>query len=231
MIVLYYPQFNDTLIMMKRFTTTLSAIAIACAALGATAQAEIKVASVNMTELNLMFYKRADAEATIRKHDAEIKQQIAERQQHVRKLAEDIQKTQKSLDPTLSDKEVTAVRSKLASMKNEYDAAAQEYQTFLQRRQVAFNEIVRRELSIVSQELHAAVEAVAAEGGYDLVVDSSAISQAPAGKVFPYVKPTLDISPAVLKRLNANAPADFDPQAELQRSRSAAPAVPAEAAE
>lgn len=205
----------------------MSAIFVAAAAMLATAQAEVKIASVNITELNLMFYKRVQVEDSLKKQRDDIQQELSVRQEKVRALGEELQKLQKQMDPTLSESARNAIREKAAFAKNEYDAAAQEMQTFLQRRQVAFNEIVRRELALLFQELHAAVKEVAAEGGYDVVVDASAVSQTPAGQVFPYVKPSLDISPAVLRRLNADAPADFDPQAELQRARSAA-ATPAQ---
>lgn len=212
---------------MKRITSTLSAIFVACAALATTAKAEVKVASVNMTELNIMFYERVEVEASLKKQEAEIQQEVNTRQEKVKALAEELKKLQSQADPTLSEKNLGELRAKAASIKNEYDAALQELQTFVQRRQVAFREIVRRELALLSQKLHAAVDAVASEGGYDIVLDASAMSAQPGARVFPYVKSALDISPAVLTRLNAGAPADFDAQAELQRVRGAAPAAPA----
>lgn len=212
---------------MKRFTTTLSALFVACMAMVATAKAEIKVASVNMTELNIMFYERVEVEASLKKQEADIQQEVNSRQEKVRALAEELKQLQSQVDPTLTNAALDTLRSKAASIKNEYDAALQELQTFVQRRQAAFREIVRRELALLAQKLHAAVESVAAEAGYDVVLDASAVSQQPGARVFPYVKPALDISPAVLTRLNAGAPADFDPQAELQRVRNAVPAAPA----
>lgn len=213
---------------MKRITTTLSAIFVACAGLFSTAQAEVKVATVDMTNLNIMYHKRVETQASLDKQMAELRKEVASRQEKARSLAEELQKIQKSVDPTLSESAIATLRSKAQATKNEYDAAVQDAQTFAQRREAAFREIVRRELTLIAQDMHAAVEAVAAENGYDVVLDSSAISQAPSGRVFPYVKPALDITPAVLKRLNADAPADFDAQAELQRVRGAAAAPAAQ---
>lgn len=216
---------------MKKFITTLATLAVAFSTMAATAQAEVKVASVDMSELHIMFYKRVEVETSLRKQEAAIQEEINVRQEKLRKLSEDAQQLQKQYDPTLSEAATKSLREKAAAIKNEFDAAQEELKTFVQRRQLSFNEIVRRELALLSKELHDAVAKVAAEGGYDIVVDSSAVSQTPGGRVFPFVTPTMDISPAVLKILNADAPADFDPQAELQRVRGAAAAPAAPAAE
>lgn len=212
---------------MKKFHTTLSALVIAFGAMIATAQADVKVASVNMTELNIMFHKRVDVEASLKKQEAAIKEEINTRQEKVRGLQAELQKLQSQADPTLSEANMKKLREQAASIQNELAAATEELKTFVQRRQVAFREIMTRELTLLSQELHATVSEVASQGGYDLVVDSSAVSAPMGYRSFPYVKPSLDITPEVLKKLNADAPADFDPQAELQRVRGAAQAAPA----
>ena len=206
---------------MKKFCTTVSVIAALFGAMISPAQAEVKVASVNMTELNIMFYKRVDVEASLKKQENTIKEEIASRQEKVKALLEEGQKLQKQMDPTLSEAEVKKLREKAASINNELTAEQEELKTFVQRRQIAFREIVRRELALLSKELHETVQAVATENGYDLVVDSSAVGGVSGYRVFPYVKPELDITQLALKKLNAGAPADFDPQAELDRVRGA----------
>ena len=213
---------------MKRFPITLSALLVAFGAMVSTAKADIKVASVKMDELNVMFYKRVEAEASLKKQEADIKDEINARAEGVRKLQEEYQALQKQADPTLSEAAMKTLREKAASLQNELAAKQEELKTFVQRREVAFREVVRRELALLANELHKTVEEVAAEGQYDLVIDASAMSAQPGARVYPYVKPSLDISPEVLKRLNAGAPADFNAQAELDRVRGGAVAAPAE---
>ena len=193
---------------MKKFCTTVSVIAALFGAMISPAQAEVKVASVNMTELNIMFYKRVDVEASLKKQENTIKEEIASRQEKVKALLEEGQKLQKQMDPTLSEAAVKKLREQAASINNELTAEQEELKTFVQRRQIAFREIVRRELALLSKELHETVQAVATENGSGY-------------RVFPYVKPELDITQLALKKLNAGAPADFDPQAELDRVRGA----------
>lgn len=210
---------------MKRFHITLTSLLVAFGAMLSTAHADIKVASVNMQELNLMFYKRDQAEKSLSEQKAKIEEEIKQHSEKAASLAQELEKLKQQADPTLSESQQKALQQKAVTLSNEFQAAREELNTFMQRRQAAFNEVARRELSLIANELHETVAAVAAEGQYDLVIDSSAVSAHPGAKVYPYVKPSLDISNEVLKRLNADAPSDFDPQALLQRMRNAAPAA------
>ena len=99
----------------------------------------------------------------------------------------------------------------------------------MQRRSLAFRELFRRDMVLLFNEVQKTIEDVATASGYDLVIDSSATNANPGTKIFPYVKSTFDITPEVLKKLNAGAPAGFDPKAELQRlyGSSAIPGQPA----
>lgn len=205
---------------MKRLTTTLSAIFVAFGTLLTTAQAEIKVASVNMVELNIMYYKRAEVQESLRKQEEAVKAEIKQRQEKVIALNEEAKKLNDQADPTLSEAAMKTLREKAAAIKNEFEAAQEELKTFVQRREVALREIVRREQLLLAQALQNAVNEAAAEGGYDIVIDASALSAASGSRAFPFVKPELDITETVLKRLNADAPADFDPKAELERVRA-----------
>ena len=59
-----------------KFHTIISTIAVTLCAMVATAQAELKVASVNVTELYTMFYKRFDTEVRLKDEEAKIKAAI-----------------------------------------------------------------------------------------------------------------------------------------------------------
>lgn len=202
---------------MKRLITTLSALAVAFGSFASTALADIKAASVDMTKLNIMFHKRVSAETELKQEEDKIKEEVRQRQEKLKSLDEEAKKIASQNDPTLSEAAAKKLRERFASVSNQFKAAQEEYNTFIQRRQVAFQEMVRRSLSIIAKELHDAVAAVAADGKYDVVIDSSAVSAQPGGRVYPYVNPALDITPLVLERLNADAPAGFDAQAELDR--------------
>lgn len=210
---------------MKRLLTTLSAVLVAFGAFAATAQAELKVASVNIEELHIMFHKRAEAQENIRKQEAKAQQDIQSKAEKLRALEEEVKSLQAQADPTLSEAAVKNLREKLTAVANEYQAAREDIETYAKRRQNALAEMLRKSQLMINEEVNETVAAVAAEQGYDIVIDTSARSASTGSMAFPYVKPELDITPVVLKRLNANAPADFDPQAELNKVRQSVEAA------
>lgn len=195
----------------------ISTIAVSLCALMTTAQAELKVASVDVNELYRMFYKRFDTEVRLKEEEAKIKEEIKLREDKLRLLQEEDQKIQKQYDPSLAESAVKKLRDQHAAKANEIQSAQQELQSFVQRRSKAFQELFRRDIAVLFNEVQSTISDAASQGAYDLVIDSSAVNANPGTKIFPYVKPTFDITPEVLKKLNADAPKGFDPKAELQR--------------
>ena len=200
-----------------KFHTIISTIVVTLCAMVATAQAELKVAAVNVTELYTMFYKRFDTEVRLKDEEAKIKAEIKTREDKLRALQEEDQKIQKKYDPSLSESQVKKLRDQHNIKVNEIQAAQQELQTYVQRRSMAFKELFRRDMALLFNEVQQAISDCASKGGYDVVIDSSATNSTTGMKVFPYVKSSFDITPEVLKHINAGAPAGFDPKAELQR--------------
>ena len=203
-----------------KFPIISTALVTLCA-LTATAQAEIKIASVNVQELYTKFYKRFDTETTLQKQLAEIKADIKTREDKLRGLQEELKKILAKNDPSLSESAVAELRSQYQVKANELKAAEQEMKDFVQRREVAFRELRNSEMRLLVEEVQTAINTVADQSGADLVLDSGAISPQPqigiGTRVFPYMKKDIDLTPEVLKQLNAGAPQGFDPDAELKR--------------
>ncbi|MDO5472052.1 MAG: OmpH family outer membrane protein [Akkermansia sp.] len=200
-----------------KFHTIISTAAVTLCALVATAQAELKVATVNVTELYTLFYKRFDTEVRLKEQEAQIKAEIKQREDKLRALEEEDQKIQKKYDPSLAESQVKKLRDQHNIKMNEIQAARQELQTYVQRRSMAFKELFRRDMQVLFSEVQQTISDIAAQGAYDIVFDSSATNGTTGIKVFPYVKASFDITPEVLKQLNAGAPQGFDPRAELER--------------
>ncbi|MBO5683789.1 MAG: OmpH family outer membrane protein [Akkermansia sp.] len=213
-----------------KFPIISTALVTLCA-LTATAQAEIKIASVNVTELYTKFYKRFDTEVSLQKQLNEIKADIKVREDKLRALQEDLKKIQEKYDSSLSDSAVAKLREQYQTKANELKAADQELKDFVQRREVAFRELRNSEMRLLVEEVQTAINTVADQSGSDLVLDAGAISPQPqigiGTRVFPYMKKDIDLTPEVLKQLNAGAPQGFDPDAELKRlyGNTAAPAA------
>lgn len=200
-----------------KFHTIISTAAVTLCALVATAQAELKVATVNVTELYTLFYKRFDTEVRLKEQEAQIKAEIKQREDKLRALEEEDQKIQKKYDPSLAESQVKKLRDQHNIKMNEIQAARQELQTYVQRRSMAFKELFRRDMQVLFSEVQQTISDIAAQGAYDIVFDSSATNGTTGIKVFPYVKASFDITPEVLKQLNSGAPQGFDPRAELER--------------
>lgn len=203
-----------------KFPIISTALVTLCA-LTATAQAEIKIASVNVQELYTKFYKRFDTETSLQKQLAEIKADIKVREDKIRALQDELKKIQEKYDSSLSDSAVAKLREQYQAKANELKAADQEMKDFVQRREVAFRELRNSEMRLLVEEVQTAINTVADQSGSDLVLDSGAISPQPqigiGTRVFPYMKKDIDLTPEVLKQLNAGAPEGFDPDAELKR--------------
>ena len=203
-----------------KFPIISTALVTLCA-LTATAQAEIKIASVNVQELYTKFYKRFDTEVSLQKQLNEIKADIKVREDKLRGLQEELKKIQEKYDSSLSDSAVAKLREQYQAKANELKAADQELKDFVQRREVAFRELRTTEMRLLVEEVQTAIVTVADKSGSDLVLDSGAISPQPqigiGTRVFPYMKKDIDLTPEVLKQLNAGAPQGFDPDAELKR--------------
>ena len=213
-----------------KFPILSTAIVTLCA-LTATAQAEIKISSVNIQELYTKFYKRFETENTLQKQLTEIKADIKTREDKLRALQKEIEQIKGKYDSSLSDSAVAKLRKQFDEKVNELKAADQELKDFVQRREVAFREVRNTEMRVLMEEVHTAINTVADQSGSDLVLDSGAISpQAAIGvgtRVFPYMKKDIDLTPEVLKVLNAGAPQGFDPDAELKRLYGNPAAAPA----
>ena len=213
-----------------KFPILSTAIVTLCA-LTATAQAEIKISSVNIQELYTKFYKRFETENTLQKQLTEIKADVKVREDKLRALQKEIEQIKGKYDSSLSDSAVAKLRKQFDEKVNELKAADQELKDFVQRREVAFREVRNTEMRVLMEDVHTAINTVADQSGSDLVLDSGAISpQAAIGvgtRVFPYMKKDIDLTPEVLKVLNAGAPQGFDPDAELKRLYGNPAAAPA----
>ena len=82
---------------MKKFATTLSVFAVVMSSMAAMASAEVKIASVNLRELHIMFYKRVEAENSARKQAEAVREEIATRREKVNALEQQMVNIQKQV--------------------------------------------------------------------------------------------------------------------------------------
>lgn len=207
--------------------SVISMMVTALFGLMTTAHAEMKVASVNMQELYKSYYKRFDAEKRLVEQKSAIDKDIAARQEKLKALVQELQEIKKKDDPSITDAARKRIAQEFQMKQNQAQAEEQEYKGYIQRKQLAFQEMQKREILLVLEDIQKTVEEAAAKGDYDIVIDSSAAAAPLGTRVFPFVKKSMDITPEMLKTLNASAPAGFDPAAPAIAPTSPAASAPA----
>lgn len=194
----------------------ISTIAVSLCAMVSTVQAELKVAAINQAEVIMSFHKTFAMQDRLQRQQESVVADLRARQERLQQLQSEDDAIRAQFDPSLTEAARRRLQEEHNAKVNEIQAYEQEYRTYVQRREAALREMQSHEFAAVLKEVQDNVETIATEKGIDLLVDSSAVSMA-GTRVFPYVKPTLDITPEVISTLNRTAPAGFDLEAEKQR--------------
>ena len=196
----------------------ISTVAVTLAAMVSTAQADIKMASVDVNLVYTKYHKRFETETRLKSAMEEIRAEVEKRQAEIAKLAEEFETMRAQHDPSRSQKEIDALRKKLETKKAEILAKQEELKQYAETRDKAFQELYRRDIAVLFSDVQKCVEEESAKGGYDLVIDSRAMNADPRTKVFPHINKAFDITPQVINSINADAPAGFDADAELKKA-------------
>lgn len=173
------------------------------------AKADLKVAVIDLNKAFDSFYKTKDASAKIEEKKAAYQKDIQDKAAEYQKMSDDAKKMyDQSNDPTLSAEaraeKTAALKQKTQDLTN-MQHQIQEMDT--ERSNEIKDDIFRRHKEIVD-EIQKTINAYAVPQGFDLVIDKSSAS---AGSGVPIVLFTssklIDITPDIIKQLNATAPA------------------------
>jgi Skp family chaperone for outer membrane proteins len=173
------------------------------------ANADLKIAVIDLGKAFDAYYKTKDASAKIDAKKAAYTKDIQDEVQEFQHMQDDAKKLyDRSNDATLSaqarseassalnqkKQDLMSMQGKIEEMKNEDSNAVKD-------------EIFRRHKEIVD-EITAVVNAYSAPQGFDLVIDKSSASAASGIPIILYTSSKLiDITPDVITKLNAGAPA------------------------
>jgi outer membrane protein len=196
---------------MKFFNKSL----MAALALGsvAVAQADLKVATVDMQSVFNDYYKTHEANAEIAKVKEEIQKDVNTRAENLKSLQGELQAIKKRAeDPSMSEAGRKSAAQDFELKRGEAVAVEQDIRSFVERRQRALQELQAEKVKAIIADISKVINDKAASDGYDFVLDTSApaITQT---KVLLFSKPNFDITPVILKAVNATAPEGFDPKA------------------
>ena len=191
----------------KSSKTILISAWLALGAFCSVSAADLRIATVDLNKVFTNFWKTAEASNRLQaqkdERGAEFKALIAQGD----KVKADYDKAvEEANDQALSgeerDKRKKAAEAKKAELNDikrsaeQFDASSRTY----------LGETFRRMRDNVLSEIRAAVNAKAKEGGYDLVVDTSAESKNNDTAIFVYTSGKNDLTDAVIAELNKDAP-------------------------
>jgi len=177
----------------------------------ASAQGNIKIATVDMQELFKQYFRTNEAQEQINVERARIQQDNNERLVRIREMENTINNLRAQIDdPSTSDSRRQTLIQNLQAQQQDIVALDRERREFLQRRERALNEKMGQRMRGILEEIRALVVEQARKDDYDFVFDKSghSMSQVP---VLLYTKDAADITAAVLENLNKDAPEGFVP--------------------
>ena len=143
-------------------------------ALSATANAELKVATVDVQKL-FAYYKTHEAQAEVDKAAQTVQETNNTRAETIKKMEADFNDMVKRLqDPMLNEKDKKELEQKAQIKRQEVIALEQERRGFVERQLKSLQEQMKVRSAKIMGEITKITEGIATKGNYDLVLDKSA---------------------------------------------------------
>jgi outer membrane protein len=184
----------------------LFAISSGIVAAPLSAQADIKVGTIDMKAVFDNYYKTKDAEAKINESRTQAKKELDDRldtfnkgQEQARKLNDEANK------PELSEKAKAEKVKGLNEKLQELGVMQREVQEFQQTRERQLSEQSVRSRNALVEEINKVINDAVKAAGYDLVFDKSGQSLN-AVNVLVHSKDSFDFTNEVVSKLNSEAP-------------------------
>jgi outer membrane protein len=191
---------------VRQLTLSLAGMLL-LAALPASAQDKLKIATVDMQQLFKEYHRTNEAQKQINVERARIQKENNERMSRIRELEAELQNLRKQLeDPSISDKKKQELFKEFQMKTQEGVALDRERREYLQRRNAALNEKMVQRMRGILEEIRKLVVDQAKDDNYDYVFDKSGLSASQVPFLL-YTKDATDITPGLLATLNKDAPA------------------------
>jgi len=184
----------------------LFALSLGIVAAPISAQAQMKVGTIDMKAVFDSYYKTKDAEAKINESRTQAKKELDDRldtfnkgQEQARKLNDEANK------PELSEKAKAEKVKGLNEKLQELGVMQREVQEFQQTRERQLSEQSVRSRNSLVEEINKVINDAVKAAGYDLVFDKSGQSLN-AVNVLVHSKDSFDFTNEVVSKLNSEAP-------------------------
>ena len=188
---------------IKSFIAALSGAIL----LTGSAQAEIKVGTIDMKQVFDTYYKTKDAESKINEARAQAKKELDERLDSFNKAQEEAKKLNEDANKPELAAAAKADKSKLLNEKLQGLGALQrEIQEFQQSRERQLSEQSVRSRNNLVEEINKVISDKVKAAGYDVVLDKSGQSLNAVGVVV-YSRDSFDFTNDVVTELNKSKPA------------------------
>ena len=191
---------------MKTIVKIIAALAITAGM----AQAQtLKVGIVNMQEVLMGYYKSKQAQVEMTQRRDDIKKDLDVRRAKLRDLTREAEDLQKLIRDESTTNEFRKLKSQeLENKAREANALARDLEQVAKQKEKQLMLELERTFRGIRDEVKVVVDEISKKDGYDLVFDKSAIglSQTP---FLLFSKDAVDFTPAILAKLNADAPAEF----------------------
>lgn len=203
---------------MKRW----AAIAVA-ATLAVSAHAQTKVAVVDLQKVFDGYWRTKQADTQLKERANDLEKARTGMVDDYKKANEDFKKVLDSInDPSASSDEKDKRKQEAEKRRVDIAGIEQNIRTFDENSRKSILDQQKRMRDSVLRDIRGVVEEKAKSGGYQTVLDTAALSlnQTPVVVFTSLVGSGDDLSDAVLKALNANAPADNGKKEEDKKPAS-----------
>jgi Skp family chaperone for outer membrane proteins len=192
---------------MKPNILTIAAVALGTALLGGSAQADVKVGTIDMKQVFDTYYKTKDAEGKINEARTQAKKELDERLDSFNKAQEEATKMNEEANKPELSAAAKSDKSKLLNEKLQALGALQrEIQEFQQTRERQLSEQSVRSRNSLVEEINKVIGDKVKAAGYDIVLDKSGQSLNAVGVVI-FSRDSFDFTNDVVTELNKSKPA------------------------
>ncbi len=192
---------------MKKLTLIPALVVAASIAIAGTAQAQLKVGTVDMNKVFSSYYKTKDAEAKINEARTTAKTELDERMETYKKNLDAINKLNEEMQKPEFSKEMKDQKAKARDEKiAETKGLEREINEFRQTREKQLQEQAVRMRNGIVEEITKIVQDKVKSDGYTLVFDSSG-SSLNGVPILVYSNKDLDFSESIITALNKTKPA------------------------
>lgn len=167
---------------------------------------QIKIASVDMSKIFAEYYKTKKAENDLKDRATGYEKELRQRISELEKMREDAKKLQEdSENPAFTAENKTEKRKILENKVTEGRLYTQQLQEFKLTHDRELEQQKNQVRSALVEEITKVVQEKGKKEGCTLVIDKAGLTLSGVSP-FLFVQDTMDITPDIIKTLNANAP-------------------------